>query len=208
MRLVLSLTLVAMGVAGCTLGPVVDATQFYVLNTADYRPASTVGAGEGAVLGLARVQIARYLDTPGMAIRERRNRMTYSQTHRWAESLEYGVARMLAETLRQEPAVAHVVTYPAQLRPLPDYELHVALLRAEGVIGPSGARAVFQASWELRAGRDDEVVASGQVREEDLSWNGEDYEQLAASISEGTVALSRQVAEAVEGLENSRPEAE
>lgn len=187
--------------AGCTLlRPVVDATRFYVLSASEYTPVSERGPDGGAVMGMARVRVARYLDAPGMAFRERGNSVFYSQTHRWAESLEHGVARMLAENLRHEPAVAHVVAYPAQRRPLPDYELHVSILRAEGVIDNSGARAAFQASWELRAGFDDEVVASGQVREEDLPWDGQDFEQLASSLSDGTAALSQQVASAVEGF--------
>lgn len=186
-------------IAGCAFRPVVDETRFYVLSTAEYAPNSAAEPDAGSVMGIARVRVARYLDAPGIAIREGGHRIVYSQSHRWAESMEHGVARVLAESLSQEAAVAHVVAYPAQRRPLPDYELHVSVLRAEGVIDQAGPRVVFHASWELRGELDDEVVASGLVKEESLPWDGDDFKQLAASLSRGTFTLARQVAGAVGG---------
>jgi UDP-N-acetyl-D-glucosamine dehydrogenase len=44
------------------------------------------------------------------------------------------------------------------------------------------------------------VVASGEVRADDLPWNGEDFEQLVASLSRGVAELTQEVARALEAL--------
>jgi uncharacterized lipoprotein YmbA len=200
------LTLLVVVWAGCAafFPPVEDPTRFYVLGMEAYTPVSEVSA-EAVVVGLGRVRVARYLEDPGIAVRRDGNRIAYSQRHRWAEGLEHGLTRLLTENLHEEAVVARVAPHPVQRRPLPDYDLNVSVSRADGVISPeTGPHAVFRAAWELRAGVDSEVIASGQVRADRLPWNGEDFEQLVASLSEGMAELTQQVARALEG---ERPEA-
>src|SRR5690606_1710675 len=100
--------------SGCGFRPVIDTARFYVLNLDDYEADSEGDSASGSVVGMARLSVARYLDSPGIAVREGANRIMYSQSHRWAESLEYGVARLLVEALQREPAVKRVVAYPAR----------------------------------------------------------------------------------------------
>lgn len=200
------LLLLALGAAsfwsGCAwVGTGQSPSRFYVLDTADYTPVSQE-VEEGIVLAVNRVEVARYLESPGLTIRENDHRIYHSQLHRWAESIGHGVTRVLAENLRREPVVAHVMLESSQWGQLADYHLQVAVLRAEGVVpkGEESARAVFHVSWELRAGPEGEVAASGRVFEDNLPWNGENFDQLAANLSLGVGDLSQQIARALDEL--------
>jgi uncharacterized lipoprotein YmbA len=194
---------------GCSVvgGPVADSARYYILDTPDYQPTGVEAAGEPVVVGLERVRVARYLEPPGIAVRERDNTIRYAAQHRWAEPLEASLARLLTENLAAEGAVTRVAGFQTQQRTLPELDLHVSVTRAEGVVaGERGARAVFRATWELRAGREAETIATGSVQEDGLPWDGQNYDQLAASLSQGVAVLTRQVAEAIgrrQGDQNS-----
>lgn len=185
--------------SGCSLSPVVDSTRFYVLDVENYRPVSAETEKKGIVLGINRVQLPRYLDSPEIVIRERENRIVYSKNNRWAEPLEYGVARVLAEILRQEPIIADVTAFPTRRRSMPDFDLHVSVLRAEGSVGNDGFHGKFHAIWELRAD-ENQLVASGEIEQDSLPWDGENIEQLAAVLGGAIAELSQQIVLEIEKL--------
>lgn len=184
---------------GCAFWrPVADPTRFYILDVAEYGSAA-LAREEAVTLNLNRVQVARYLDAPGIAVRPGDNRIYHSQRHRWVESLEHGVARLMAETLSREPGISHVTRQPGVGGVRPEYDLNVSVLRAEGVAGRfGGAQAVFHATWELRSGPEGELLLRGRLQEDDLPWDGNDFDRLVASLSEAVTELSRQVARALE----------
>src|SRR5690625_1221840 len=196
--LISSVLLAAMVFSGCALKPVVDSTRFYVLGVENYEPVSAEREEKGVIVGISRVQLARYLDSPEIVVRERENRILYSKNDRWAEPLEYGVVRLLAVMLREELAIADVIAFPMRTRSVPDFDLYVSILRAEGVIAEEDSHAELEAVWELRA--DNRVVADGAVWENSLHWDGEDIEQLVAVLSSAVAGLSEQVAGAIEKL--------
>lgn len=201
-NLLLVATIVAatLVLAGCALvkGPMRDPTTHYVLDTTDYEPVTSTQGGEPVVVGLDRVRVARYLDSPGIAVRQHGHTVNYSKAHRWAEPLESSISRILTENLTREELVRQVVVFPAQQRSLPDFDLQVSVSRAEAVIPLTDTpHAVFRATWELRAGREAALIASGSVQQDRLPWDGENYDQLAASISTGVAELTRQIAEAL-----------
>jgi uncharacterized lipoprotein YmbA len=189
----------ALAISGCTLlQPVQEVTRYYILDTTDYQPVIVEPAENRLTVGVNRVRLARYLESPGMAVRERSHALSYSGRHRWAEPLDVMTARILSENLTREGGVRLVVVFPLQRRTVPDVDLDVSISRAEGVIPTTGgAHAIFRATWELRAGRQAERVASGAVQRDDLPWNGSDFDQLAASLSSGVRELTRQIAEAL-----------
>lgn len=185
--------------SGCAVvRPVEDSTRFYVLDAGEYEPLEPEPRENAVVVGLARTRVARYLESPGIAVRERGYELKFSSRHRWAEPLESAIGRLVSENLTREGSVSHVVGRELQQRALPDFDLHLAVSRAEGVVPDAGPpHIVFRATWELRAGREAALVASGTVWEDNLRWDGQSYDQLAAGISEGTTAVSRQVAKAL-----------
>jgi uncharacterized lipoprotein YmbA len=191
--------IVLLGMPGCRLlSPVADVTRYYILDTTEHTPFLTEAQEQELVLGIGRVRLARYLEAPGIAVRERGHAIAYSGRHRWAEPLDVSVGRILAENLVREESVSQVVSYPQQRRVLPDLDLDLHISRAEGVRPLEGEpHAVFRATWEIRAGRRAELIASGTVQQDRLPWNGSDYDQLAASLSVALAELTGQIAAAV-----------
>lgn len=185
----------ALLLVGCGLWkPVVDSTRFYLLDVPAYAPV-TEANGVRYRLALRHVRVTSYLEaSPGIAVREGTNRVFHSQRHRWAEPVREGVARLVTENLRREPAVASVsaADLPGAL---PAFDLYLSVERAEGVLSDRGeAFGVFEARWELRRAADGEVVTGGSVGGDPSVWNGRDFEQLARSLSEGVAELSRRIA--------------
>lgn len=193
------LALVGVVMSGCTiLGPVKDTTRYYLVDTPDYEPVFTEAVENPKMLGLGRVRVARYLESPGITVRERLHSVNYASRNRWAEPLDVSVIRVLTENLETESVIKRVLNSALQRTVLPDYDLEVLVSRAEGMREvEGGSRAVFRATWVLRSGSEAKLVASGAVREDDLPWDGEDFDQLAASISAGVEELTRQIARAV-----------
>ncbi len=189
-----------LALSGCSvLSPVKDSTEYFLIDTADYQPVTVEAVEDPKTVGLGRVRVARYLESPGITVRERGHAVNYSSRNRWAEPLEASIGRVLAEALSAESVVARVVETSFRGGFAPDYDLDVLVSRAEGVREENGASAVFRATWVLRSGADGEMVASGSVREDELLWDGQNFAQLAESLSAGVAELARQVAEAVGG---------
>ena len=123
--------------AGCmSLKPVKDQTRYYILTPAAKGPAASGSAARGRlVVRLQLVEVADYLKGREIAVRSGANEITFATDHDWAEPLDAGVRRVLAEDLRASPGIGQVVTdQPAPAgRPVKTIVLRV--LACEGVVG-------------------------------------------------------------------------
>src|SRR5690606_23086103 len=80
--------------SGCSvLSPVKDSTQYFLLDIPEYEAVTVTPVENPKTVGLGRVRVARYLESPGMAVRERGHAVIYSSRHRWAEPLDASIGR-------------------------------------------------------------------------------------------------------------------
>lgn len=177
---------------GCAaFQPVGDVTQQYVLDPDSNEAQSAEEAENVFLVALDRVDAPRYLEPPGIAVREERHRIRHSLDHRWAEPLDLGLGRLLREKLGREPMIGHVfgrVAEPA------DLVLRVQVLRCEGIIDEEGARGVFRASWEISDGAGSGLAERGSLSIDDLPWDGENYGMLVAGLSDAANRLAKEIA--------------
>lgn len=179
--------------AGCSVIPPAgaDPTRFYVLSAA---PASATKSesGEGLVLGLRSVDVAAYLRSRSLVVRQNGNEVQFRDFARWGEPLEAGLSRTLKEALIATGSVSQVASVPFSIDVERDLDLSVRVLACEG--GADGS-VYFRATWELvNTGAGAGLLASGDFTATGLTWDGQSEATLASALSEAVATLGKEIA--------------
>ena len=173
-----------------------DRTRYYLLTAAPVQPGAEAGAAlQRWIVGVRAVDIAPYLQTKSFAVRSHANEIVFLDSTRWGEPLDLGIARVLAENLQSLKNVARVSTQPFRADEQRDFEV---LLRVTACEGAASGEVRFSARWRIVAPTAVAgTVAEGSYTASGLRWDGQDYSQLAAKLSEALAALSRDIAAAL-----------
>jgi uncharacterized lipoprotein YmbA len=174
---------------GCAT-PGVDVHR-YVL-TAD--AASGTAAPHGAIaIGVGPVAVPPYLDREELVTRIGPNELRATDTHRWGEDLEQGLARVVAANLavRLPGSQARPFPWPEPLRA--DYRVAIGVDRFERM--PDGSVAL-DAHWVIsrRGETGPEAEGDAAVREPTASAAPTD---TVAAMSRAAARLSDQIATAI-----------
>jgi Uncharacterized protein conserved in bacteria len=190
-------TVMVLSLAGCSLPEAQpDLTRFYVLTPAANGGAAGAGGTEVRVFVKA-VQVPEFLRGKLMQVRLAANEVDFVDTARWAEPLEAGVARVLRENL--EAGGLEVVNRSVDERAL---DVVVHLKRCEGARPERVAR--LSARVEIyAAGLEGRELAEEEIDVEVPGWDGEDFGQLAAKLSEAAAQMSARIAEMIRGVDRS-----
>ncbi len=183
---------IALAWSGCALPEAQpDLTRYYVL-TAEEVGASASGAaaeGEGRKVFLKAVNVPEFLRGKVVQVRLAENEVKYIDTARWAEPLDAGLARVLRESLDRAEGGVEVVTRPMDAR---DFDIVVQVRRCEGVVPDRTAR--LDARVEIfSAGLESRRIAEEEFAIEIPGWDGSDYGQLAAKLSEAAQRLGAEI---------------
>lgn len=177
----------AMTTAGCTfLKPAQNESHYYILSSAPN--AALTGQPEPAsrsrLIRLQPVELADYLATKDIAVRYGTNQVAFALFHRWAEPLDSGIRRVLAEDLRAAPGMGEVLIDQPAPRQHPVCRLSIRVLACEGRVTNHLGSVVFEAAWQI-TGPDpaDAILAHGVFRAKPAAWREGDYGQLAALLS-------------------------
>lgn len=136
--------------------------RFYVLGISSTEPQKQLGS-RCLILGIGPVEIPSYLDRPEVVVRVGPNEVQPSEFHRWAEPLQQGIARMVADSISRAICVSRVENYPWRTYLNVDFQVSVRIRRFEGypgrevelvldwsLFGPDPKKALRQGSMELR----------------------------------------------------------
>ncbi len=186
----LLVSLAAFGLAGCEIIPAAkpDPTQFYVLSVpAIPTTREAVPPGAQIRLGLRPLTLPGYLsNTKNLVVRRGTNAVTYLTFDRWAENLDLGAGRLIAQRLAASARVSGVETYPFDRAIDRDYDLSIDIERCEGQIDTAGnAIALVVLHYEITtAGAGGKIVAQGTLAPAGQAWDGRDANALAAALSQ------------------------
>lgn len=161
--------IVASALAGCGSTP---PTAWYVLSA---RQAPAQAAAE-PTLGIVAIDVAEYLLAPQILAMDGANRVRRAEFARWAEPLDEGIARVLAQDLAAELGSQGVRLAPWPREWVPRHELRVRIQQLDAY--PD--RAELVAAWSLSGG--------GQAPRDRLTRlsrprSGSDAEATAADFS-------------------------
>ena len=116
-----------------------------------------------------------------------------AEFHKWAEPLEHGIARVVAENLAAELSCERVVFYPAQQSIQVDYEVPVRIIRFDA---EENGTVVLEASWRVT----DEtggVVAPQKRSRFEGSFGELTYDAIATEMSRLIGKLSEEISAAI-----------
>jgi uncharacterized lipoprotein YmbA len=179
--------------AGCLgLGERTPPTRFFVLVATVPASGGLEGAATGAVVVVERPLLPAYLNRPQLVSYRAPGEVAIAPFSRWAEPLDTGIARVVAENLQRLWPAARVVAGevpPGVASPL---RLRLRVQRFEG--GPDPA-VQLEGFWSLAAA-DEQVVSSGAIHAK-APWHGDD-DALAAALSTLLADAARTIAAAGE----------
>jgi uncharacterized lipoprotein YmbA len=131
------LTIVAAWVlfGGCAaFAPRADPSSFYILGVlpevdlaADKNTAGGIKANFS--VGLGPIELPGYLDRQQIATRTSTNRLSYSETDRWAAPLAESFSRVLGQNISHLLNPAHMSQFPWQSTDAPDYQVKIDVLQ-------------------------------------------------------------------------------
>jgi len=194
-------------VAGCTLlPPKQDETRFIVLSSvamADSNASALTGGQKfapKATIGLGPIRLPEYLDRPELVIRASPNSLDLSRTERWAEPLSDNLRHVLANNLTGLLGAINIMQFPWYPGTRLDFVVQVQVQRFEA---DTNRKAELNATWELRTGQSNQVLATreSQLTQLSTSLAGD---AVAAALSKAVAELAEQIASAIVQAEQQR----
>ena len=165
------------------------APRFYYLSPAAIERA----AGEGPAVGIETVTVPAYVDRESLVTVQGPHELRLYEGLLWAEPLEAGVTRVLAENLAALLGTdrVEVGVWPADAV---EYRVTVRISR---MVGGPGVEAELDARWQIDRLADDAPPVEGRSRLRRPA--GPDTASYVASLSDLLEELSREIALAFPG---------
>lgn len=197
----------ALALAGCSLNRGAPPEQHYVLGGGRSQESAAAPRDlDGLAVGMRRLQLAAYLESPSVVVRrgDRAQELSLSEFHRWSEPLGDGINRAVAGYLTAGAPFRVVDVAPWPARAKHDYLIELHVLRFEGVAPEDPAatqgEAHVLATWAIVRPADGEVLARGTTDYRQDGWRVGDYPGLVALLDGGVQALSADLMSSLEGL--------
>jgi uncharacterized lipoprotein YmbA len=200
----------SIGVAACA---VTDTTRYYALGQVATRKtdgvtgpstptnpprsdASQGGTGTVAI-GVGPVSLPGYLDRIQVVTRSGGDQVDLSPFYRWAEPLDEGIGRVLAEEIAARVPTDRIVTYPwrGTIARAIHYQVVVAVLRFDG---HQGGDVVLDARWRILARDGAELAFRRSTLTEAVAGPG--YEPMVAAMTRALLSLGREVAAQIRAM--------
>ncbi len=183
--------------AGLLLGGCANSkpARFYTLSSGVRLQESEPATSRGNDLSLAigPVALPEHLDRPQIVTRVGENRFILGEFDRWAEPLVRSFPRALAENLSTLLSTDRVIVIPRKTSTPIDYRITMDVIRFDGNLGKD---ASLIARWAILDSDGNEIVPMKKSSFV-VKTRREDYEGLAAAMSEAVGELSREIAAAI-----------
>jgi len=194
---------VSIGLASCA---VTDPTQFYALSQKTPPRSSTASAaiamssmdatGIGGI-GVGPVTMPGYLDRRQIVTRAGEDKVEIATFHRWAEPLEEGIARVLAEEIGAGVPTERVVVFPWRgvVARTIQYQVVVAVVRFDG---RQGGDVTLDARWRVLASNGSELVFRRSTVIQGVTGSG--YQPVVAAMDRALGILGQEIAAEIRAL--------
>ena len=191
--LLVALAVSILTVSGCSTGP---PARLYVLTSLPRAESVSPPTGGRAIsIGIGPVELPQYVNRSQIVTGQQSSELQSAVSAQWAEPLQDGFTRVLAENLSLLLATDRVAIFPWKTF-APEYQVVVEVTH---FLGQTGGEVSLVALWSIlnKDGREALVSKKSSFRE---PTGGQDYEALAAAMSRTVAALSRDIAAAISAL--------
>jgi uncharacterized lipoprotein YmbA len=170
-------------------------SQYYLLSALG--PTESAKQDRDVFMGIGPIEFPEYLDRPQIVTRGSRNRLYLGEFDRWAEPLEQNFNRVLVENLGVLLSTDEVVPYPWKRSARIDYQIIVTVNRFDAT---QQGDTLLHVRWSVRDGDGRTIVPTRTSRIAEPAGST-DYEAIVKAGSRALEQLSRQIAEALQGIE-------
>jgi len=203
-RRLLTLAAASISLASCAVS---DSTLYYALGrvgagsteprASTSTPLSSAAGTAAEGIGVGPVIMPGYLDRIQVVTRSGTDQVEFSVFRRWAEPLDDGIARVLAEEIGARVPTERIVTYPWRgvLARALQYRVVVAVLRFDGRLGVD---VTLDTRWRI-LGRDGAELAFRRSTVSEAAA-GPGYEQMVAAMTRTLVALGQEIAAEIRAM--------
>ena len=185
--------------AGCAVS---DTSKYYALGTLSEagegrRPAT----GTGPTVGVGPVIIPGYLDRPQLVTRDAKGELEIWPYHRWAESLDLGIAATLVDALSARLGSDRIAVFPWRgvLARSLDYQVPMAIARFEGA---DGKAVTLDARWRVLTRDGKEVAFKRTTLTEPITETG--FPGVVAAMNRSIVRLAADIGDAIQAQPANR----
>ena len=200
---------ISVSFAGCA---VTDPTLYYSLGqttvssstarSAESRvaasgPRGRVAGADPMNIGVGPVIMPGYLDRTQIVTRSGPDRVKLASFHRWAEPLESGIARIVADEIGARVPTDRVVMFPWRgiVARAIQYQVVIAVDRFDGTLDGD---VTLDARWRILDRKGDEVAFSRSTITEKVAGSG--YDPMVAAMSRTLVVLGQEITNAIRSL--------
>ncbi len=190
-----TLTLIALSVSGCSSKP----TKFYVLTSlaeVDNIPNSL--SGDTLSIGIGPIKLPDYVNRPQIVTKNGGNELVIDEFHRWAESLNNNVSRVLSDNFATLLGTEKINTYPWNRFVPIDYQVAIDVTRFDSVIGEE---ATIEARWSLLTDRGRKEIMRKRSKISKIPA-ADNYDAIVVAESEALAELSQEIADAINEISN------
>ena len=197
----LALTFVMVPLGGCSfLKPKEDPTQFYVLRSQPGNPSTKVPGGQADVaIRIGPWRFPGYLSSTPIIVANGTNTVKRLDFHHWAEPLDKGVSRVLAESLSESLNTPRVAIYPDDTDVQDGYEVLYTVFKFEGAVGGSVTLEVY---WQVRDRTTVAVLAEKRARY--IIPASERHQEVPDYVAQMSTALDEWSQDVVKALETQK----
>lgn len=173
-----------------------DPTRFFVL-AASPAGASVATLDPSHSVGLGPIDVPTYLQRPELVMRESATEIRPSGFDRWSESVDKGIARVLAQNLSTRLGLDRVALHPWYSNQEPTYQVRIDFRSFE----PTTSGAIqMNARWDVRRlGGDGRRVQRDSTLTPRAASN--DTRDVVAALSSALGQLSDEIAAAIVSLD-------
>jgi uncharacterized lipoprotein YmbA len=178
---------------GCAaFAPRADPSSFYILgalpevNSAADK--TTAGIKANFSVGLGPIELPGYLDRQQIATRTSTNRLSYSETDRWAAPLAESFSRVMGQNISHLLNPAQMIQFPWQSNDAPDYQVKIEVLQFEA---NSNQETSLMARWTV-IDRNKKILV-GQRSQLNRRAGSLSTEDFVKALSETLGDLSREI---------------
>jgi uncharacterized protein len=118
----------------------------------------------------------------------------YAPTQRWAEPLDQGLARTVAEDLSRNPRIRAYGFSPGAPPIDHSYDVWIRLERFEG---NDNGEVALRAHWSVSSAGSSTPIAGRTIDLRRTGWQPGDYPALVRLLSEEVTEMSQQIARAI-----------
>jgi len=136
--------------SGCSIfnafTPKPDPSKFFVLSPIPASQGNTTPADANVAIGVFNPQIPAYLDRPQIITRDGTNQVSMNEFERWAEPVDAGIARVMAQDMAVLTGSSQIAQFPGIRMFNQEFEVYVLVMQFDGM---PGGDVHLRARWRI-----------------------------------------------------------